>query len=317
MARTWTSQEIWQRLTPTQKAAAMALMEADTKGGRIDLDAARNVLGAIINRSEKTGEELGQHVSKPIYQPTIEMSQFARLPRILQSPEFREMTSLAERRVQGQEGDWVQGATHFLAPEKTMLALEAREPNKYKNWGPRGANWTGYDPATGEYRGVVMRDSSHAFLAPEGAHKATPADPFSGKPIEMASAENALPQPAETPHAMLSGTAPVITGGSAQPSMMATTTTPRGSGVPVAGSDESLLFASAYFDQQAQDQETAQAKLARMGNEAAAAIPKAPGASPMIPCPRPPRVNLQSILSVLRERGVDPTNPGTLGTRRA
>ncbi len=50
-----------------------------------------------------------------------------------------------------------------------MLNLERSNPAKYKNWGPRGANWTGYDPATGAYKGVVMRDASHAFLAPEGA----------------------------------------------------------------------------------------------------------------------------------------------------
>lgn len=189
MARTWTQQQIWQQLNPYQRAAAMAIMEAD---GR-DPVAARNVLGAIINRSERTGDPLGDHVSKPIYQPTIELSQFARLPSILKSDQFREMTALAERRAKGQEGDWVNGATHFLAPERTMLALQRREPDKYHNWGPfrnsrgvPGSNWTGYDPEKGEYRGVIFRDNSHAFLAPDGPHSARQTDPFAGKPVQMA-----------------------------------------------------------------------------------------------------------------------------------
>jgi len=163
MAKGWQNQEIWRSLSPTQKAAAMALLEADTGGNYVQ--DATNVLGAIINRAQRERKDLGAHVSEAgTYQPLIEPAQLARLPRILKSPEFAQLTQKAEARLSGQEPDWVQGATHFLAPEKTMLALEAREPNKYKNWGPRGANWTGYDPQTGSYKGVVMRDGSHAFL---------------------------------------------------------------------------------------------------------------------------------------------------------
>lgn len=166
MSRTWTRNDArWRALNPYQRAAAMALMEAD---GMNPQDA-RNALGAMINRAAKTGEDLGEHVSKAIYQPTIEPAQQKRLDRILRSGEFHNLTSWAERRTAGHEPDPVQGATHFLAPEKTMLALERQNPRKYRNWGPRGANWTGYDPSTGEYKGVVMRDRSHAFLAPEGA----------------------------------------------------------------------------------------------------------------------------------------------------
>lgn len=167
MARTWTSSDPrWLALNPYQRAAAMALMEAD----RMDPQSARNALGAMINRAAREGKDLGEHVSGAIYQPTIEPAQQARLDRILRSGEWNNLTSWAERRSAGHEPDPVNGATHFLAPEKTMLALERTNPAKYKNWGPRGANWTGYDPATGEYKGVVMRDASHAFLAPEGAH---------------------------------------------------------------------------------------------------------------------------------------------------
>jgi hypothetical protein len=177
MARGWTQEQVWQQLNPYQRAAAMALLEAD---GR-DPVAARNVLGAIINRSEKTGDPLGEHVSKPIYQPTIEASQFQRLPSILQTPQFQELTGLAEQRATGKAGDWVNGATHFLASEKTMLDLHRQNPDKYHNWGPLpnsrgipGQNWTGFDPAKGDYKGVIMRDASHAFLAPEGPHGGAP-----------------------------------------------------------------------------------------------------------------------------------------------
>lgn len=136
----------------------------------MDQGAARNALGAMINRASKSGEDLGRHVSRRIYQPTIEANQQARLDRILASPAYADLTGWAQRRAAGQEDDPVQGATHFLAPESTMLALERRNPSKYKNWGPRGANWTGYNPETGQYNGVVMRDASHAFLAPDGAY---------------------------------------------------------------------------------------------------------------------------------------------------
>lgn len=167
MARTWTSSDPrWQALNPYQRAAAMALMEAD----RMDPASAKNALAAMVNRAAKEGVDLGQSVSGPAYQPTIEPAQQARLDRILQSPAFTDLTGWAERRASGREPDPVSGATHFLAPERTMLDLERQNPAKYRNWGPRGANWTGYDPATGSYKGVVMRDNSHAFLAPEGAN---------------------------------------------------------------------------------------------------------------------------------------------------
>lgn len=170
----WGNNPAWTQLSDFERAAAMALLEADFRDGKIDIEGARNVLGAIINRSQAEGADLGDQVSQRIYQPTIEDAQFRRLSQVVGSPEHQELVALAQRRLAGEEPDWVQGATHFLAPEETMLALEARNPSKYKNWGPRGANWTGYDPETGSYKGVVMRDRGHAFLAPEGG-KARPA----------------------------------------------------------------------------------------------------------------------------------------------
>lgn len=166
MAQPWTlSDPRWQALDSYQKAALMALMEANGANPQ----SARNALGAMINRAAKSKEDLGRHVSGRIYQPTIEPAQQARLDRLLKSSAHSDLTSWAKRRAAGEEQDPVSGATHFLAPERVMLNLERSNPAKYKNWGPRGANWTGYDPATGAYKGVVMRDASHAFLAPEGA----------------------------------------------------------------------------------------------------------------------------------------------------
>ena len=171
----WGNDAAWQRLTGIEKAAAIALLEADVRDGKVDLDAATNVLGAMINRADKEGKPLGDHVSSKAYQPTIEPAQYARLKVIVGSPAFRELVDLGRARLSGEAEDWVKGATHFLAPEGRMLALERGEPEKYKDWGPRGSNWTGFgkDPSRpGEYSAVVFRDGSHAFLAPAGAHSA-------------------------------------------------------------------------------------------------------------------------------------------------
>lgn len=153
------SDPTWAKLSPFQKAAAMALMEADG----MDPQAARNALGAMVNRAAKNGEDIGAHVSQKIYQPTIEPAQQQRLSKIINTKAFDDLTAWAARRAAGEEADPVQGATHFLASEKTMLALESREPQKYKSW----RKWTGFDG--NEYKGVITRDGSHAFLAPEGA----------------------------------------------------------------------------------------------------------------------------------------------------
>lgn len=177
---------IWLSLSAPQKAAAMALLEANNANP----NDATNVLGAMINRAQAEGVDLGEHVSGKIYQPTIESTQQDRLPEMLQHPAFQHLTDLAQRRMSGETPDWVQGATHFLAPEQTMLSLEAKEPNKYRSW--RG--WTGYDDESGSYRGVVMRDDSHAFLIPgsggkEGVPPSTPETPLvaSAKPADATS----------------------------------------------------------------------------------------------------------------------------------
>lgn len=157
------SDPTWASLDPFQKAAAMALLEADGKDG----DDAKNALGAMINRAAKNGEDLGAHVSQAIYQPTIERAQQARLKSVIQSDTFQTLTTWARDRAAGKEGDPVNGATHFLAHEPVMRSLSAKEPQKYRSW--RG--WTGYDNETGQYRDVLKRDKSHAFLAPEGRYE--------------------------------------------------------------------------------------------------------------------------------------------------
>ena len=157
---------LWQSLDPYQRAAAMAMMEANA--GPNYLRDSANVLGAIINRSEASKTPLGEHVnSASTYQPLIESGQEARLRSIVSKPEFERMTALARQRSEGVVPDWVGGATHYLAPAKTMVKLEQAEPNKYRDWGPRGSNWSTYDPALGDYRDKVMQDSSHAFLRPQ------------------------------------------------------------------------------------------------------------------------------------------------------
>jgi len=164
----WGRDASWKQLSPYQKAAAMALLEADSKQGRINFMDARNAMGAMINRADKEGQDLGDHVSRKIYQPTIEPAQYSRLAAIVQMPQFKALTDLAEQRATGKVGDWVDGATHFLAKPSVMLKLEAENPDKYKSW----RRWTGYDDATGTYKNEVMADNSHVFLAPEGKHSA-------------------------------------------------------------------------------------------------------------------------------------------------
>lgn len=168
----WGNDPSWKELSPYQKAAAMALLEADASGGKPDFASARNVLGAMINRADKEGQDLGDHVSRKIYQPTIEPAQYRRLQNIIRLPEFQALEKLAEARDTGKVGDWVDGSTHFLAHEQTMEGLRAEEPGKYKSW----VGWSGYNKGQGRYTNPdgskPLRDKSHAFLYPEGKHSA-------------------------------------------------------------------------------------------------------------------------------------------------
>jgi hypothetical protein len=160
---TWTRTNAeWQALDPYQKAAAMALMEAD----KADPEHAKHALASMVNRSQQRKLDLGEHVSSRVYQPTFEPAQEARLTKLLQNPAHKQLTEWAKRYSEGHEDDPTGGATHFLAHPRVMLSLEAQNPRKYRSW--RG--WTGFNPATGEYRNQTFNDRSHAFLAPEGRY---------------------------------------------------------------------------------------------------------------------------------------------------
>ncbi len=201
MTQRWTTSDPrWLALSPYQRAALMSLMERQGN----NTDDALHIIGAMVNRAKKSGADLGEHVGERIYQPSFEPSQEARIDRLLKSPDFQKLATFAQDRWEGRAPDNVSGATHYLAPESTMLALERREPSKYRNWGPRGANWTGYDPSTGSYRGVVLRDGSHAFLAPEGRYS-DPGAPFQtadATPPILKSGVGREPAPTTQPNAV-------------------------------------------------------------------------------------------------------------------
>jgi hypothetical protein len=164
----WTrTDKTWAKLGDDERAAAMAVMEAGIKNPEDAKDAA----SAMINRARASGHNLGEHVSAKIYQPTITSAQHARLKRIIKSDTYKDVLTWVQNRRAGKEEDRVKGATHFLAHPKTMLSLEKKNPSLYKNWGPRGANWTGYDERTGKYKNQTYADKSHAFLAPYGPYR--------------------------------------------------------------------------------------------------------------------------------------------------
>lgn len=169
--RGWTRyNKTFNQLNPYEKAAAIALMEADGKR----YEDAKNAAGAMVNRAVKLKEDIGRHVSRSIYQPTIEPAQERRLGSILRSSAHKNLTQWIENRAKGLVPDPVKGATHFLAHPKVMLRLSngvrwsaskggfVGNSRKYYSW----PLWTGYDPRTGTYKGQVFTDRSHAFLIP-------------------------------------------------------------------------------------------------------------------------------------------------------
>jgi hypothetical protein len=162
----WTATDpTWASLNNWQKAAVMSLMEADGE----DPEMAKNVMAASINRAAKNRYDLGEMVGSKWYQPTIEQTQHARLGKLLKHPAFETLVQWGQRYADGQEDDPSGGATHFLAHASTMLALEAKAPQKYRSW--RG--WSGFDPATNDYRDVTIKDKGHSFVAPEGKFSIT------------------------------------------------------------------------------------------------------------------------------------------------
>jgi|WetSurMetagenome_2_1015567.scaffolds.fasta_scaffold00224_39 hypothetical protein len=155
----------WKALTPDRKAAAMALLEV---GEDNPVDAI-HVTGAMVNRAAKEKKDLGAHVGSRMYQPTFDARAKARFDEVLASPHMEIVSDWVRRRQSGEYGDPVNGATHFLMSPKDMLEQERKNPSLYKDWGPRGSNWTGYDPQANPdmYGYEVFADKSHRFLTPK------------------------------------------------------------------------------------------------------------------------------------------------------
>jgi hypothetical protein len=158
-------------MNPYQRAAAMAMMETHDPVGTI------NIVGAMVNRARHDKADLGTQVGSRIYQPSFEPAQEKRLSDIIKNPHFYALADVAEKYWTG-ERPVPHSATHYLAPESTMLALEKQDPDKYKSW----RSWTGYDDSTGSYKNVAFRDNSHAFLTPD-APAATNQPPSGMTPV--------------------------------------------------------------------------------------------------------------------------------------
>lgn len=288
----WGNHPDWQRLSSREKAAAMALLEADQVGGKIDPESAKNALGAMINRAARDNVDIGQHVSGKIYQPTIEDAQFSRLGRIINSPEHQQLMALYDARTSGQAPDWVNGATHFLAPEKTMLSLEARDPAKYRSW----RQWTGFDDNTGEYKGVTLRDRSHAFLAPEGAFSAKFGDAQPGQAAPgaaPAAVPSMVPATTEaTADTSAAKDAPAIAGGWLG-------TLQREPGVATAEAAPPLDVKGGLLAQLGQVLDPEQKQGQRPGDP----MSLAPEAAPLeLPRLKPGRVDVQRLASIIQAR---------------
>lgn len=165
----WRGAPEWKNLTPRQKWAAMTLLET----GNSKPDAAKNVAHAIYNRSKLEEVPIDKHIETRkgrgygIYQPLYEPAQQKRMGQILRSQQFSEMLDYVDKIEKGEVEDTTKGATHYLVPPSVMLREERKNPRKYKNWGPRGINWTGYDESTGKYANETVTDGVHNFLVPK------------------------------------------------------------------------------------------------------------------------------------------------------
>jgi hypothetical protein len=169
----WRSRPIWQGMRPEEQAAAMGLLERD--GGKGAFEAGLNTIHANYNRADKENKPISDvlNYKSPSraygsFQPLYEAGQLARLPALLQNPDFQRYVDEARGIQNGFIADRTGGADSYLSHPSTMLKLEAGNPSKYKDWGPRGSNWTKYDPTTGRYGNEVARDSSHSFIAGGG-----------------------------------------------------------------------------------------------------------------------------------------------------
>lgn len=175
MAYDWRNDPVWTSLSPQQKWAAMAIMEAGMKKP----DQARNVAHAIYNRATLLGDPIDKHIETKKgkrygwYQPLYEANQRQRLPGILKSQAFRDMVEYVGGVERGEIPDTTGGATRYLVPPKKMYNLSGGvrmtkdgwrgNSSKYYSW----PKWTGFDPGTMSYKGETKQDGVHAFLIPD------------------------------------------------------------------------------------------------------------------------------------------------------
>lgn len=225
-------------------------------------------------------------------------------------------------------------AKHWANPDRpawqNMLDTgEGRQ--KGENWARR-AIWDNVPDDVKRQYGNVDNLTSRDFVKlwdqkvarfsgqPIPASDTPQADPFSGKPVQIAQdgmteipADGFDPMKGFARPGEVLGTQPT-----AAPTMIARAPTPSTPESPFGGplDDNSVLhWANAFWEKDAQDKNKAEAEGRRQQNTAESlASPQQMGASPMINGPRLPRIDMRSILAVLKERGVDPDNSGGLGT---
>ena len=148
----WRDKPLWKGLDEDRQLALMGMMERDPK----DPDGAYGVMSSVVNRAKHENKSISELLSEKkgskwgTYQPLYESDQYERAQGYLNDPEFKEKADWAADRRRGFNKDVTGGAVNYLAPEATMLGLEAKEPGKYKSW--RG--WTKRRPV-GTSRALV------------------------------------------------------------------------------------------------------------------------------------------------------------------
>jgi hypothetical protein len=174
VADTLRNSPIWHALSTDQKLALMAQLEANH--GKSRMDDASNTISANVNRAQAMKKDpdwvLNYKAPGKAYgwfQPLDEPAQLKRAEKLMASPEHQILRAEAAgqlARVQGGEGalpDRVGGGTAYLGKYSEMTRLRDKEPNKYKDWGVGGSNWSGEVPGQG-YKSQTHEDGSHAFI---------------------------------------------------------------------------------------------------------------------------------------------------------
>lgn len=157
---TWTSQDSRvQAMDKYQRAALIATLEDN------DPEGSKDVISAMVNRAQKGNQDLGAHVMGRIYEPNQarDHKAQARAQQYLNDPsKLQSLADYAKQREMGLVPDRVNGATHFIIPEKHMVKKWEEDPNVYRisSWG----SWTGYNHSTGRYSPQYERHRNKAHV---------------------------------------------------------------------------------------------------------------------------------------------------------